>query len=34
MNSDSVQPITAANRTVLYREKAAGFYRVAPYTLG
>lgn len=33
-NSVSVQPIVAIERTVFYRERAAGMYSSAPYALG
>lgn len=33
-NTTSVQPIVAIERTVLYREKAAGLYSALPYTIG
>ncbi|KAL6645161.1 hypothetical protein ACP70R_016769 [Stipagrostis hirtigluma subsp. patula] len=34
MNSTSVQPLVAMERTVFYREKAAGMYSAFPYALG
>ena len=30
-NSSSVQPVVAVERTVFYREKAAGMYSALPY---
>ncbi|KAK7356955.1 hypothetical protein VNO80_16236 [Phaseolus coccineus] len=33
-NTTSVQPIVAIERTVLYREKAAGLYSALPYAIG
>lgn len=33
-NSSSVQPVVAIERTVFYREKAAGMYSALPYALG
>lgn len=33
-NSSSVQPIVEVERTVFYREKAAGMYSALPYALG
>jgi hypothetical protein len=32
-NSASVQPVVAVERTVFYREKAAGMYSALPYAL-
>ena len=32
-NSSSVQPVVAVERTVFYREKAAGMYSSMPYAL-
>jgi hypothetical protein len=34
MNSTSVQPLVAVERTVFYRERAAGMYSAFPYALG
>ncbi|CAN4095915.1 unnamed protein product [Withania somnifera] len=33
-NSSSVQPVVAVERTVFYREKAAGMYSAIPYAFG
>ncbi|VFQ92299.1 unnamed protein product [Cuscuta campestris] len=33
-NSSSVQPVVAVERTVFYREKAAGMYSALPYAFG
>jgi hypothetical protein len=33
-NTSSVQPIVAIERTVLYRERAAGLYSELPYAIG
>ncbi|CAL5359019.1 unnamed protein product [Camellia sinensis] len=33
-NAGSVQPVVAIERTVFYREKAAGMYSVLPYAFG
>ncbi|KAJ0985631.1 hypothetical protein J5N97_003987 [Dioscorea zingiberensis] len=33
-NSSAVQPIVAVERTVFYRERAAGMYSAVPYALG
>ncbi|GMN45205.1 hypothetical protein TIFTF001_014383 [Ficus carica] len=33
-NSSSVQPVVAIERTVFYRERAAGMYSAMPYALG
>lgn len=33
-NTSSVQPIIAIERTVLYRERAAGLYSELPYAIG
>ncbi|MDV3166744.1 MAG: ABC transporter permease ['Waltheria sp.' little leaf phytoplasma] len=33
-NAVSVQPVVAVERTVLYREKAAGMYSALPYAFG
>ncbi|KAJ8497976.1 hypothetical protein OPV22_008528 [Ensete ventricosum] len=33
-NSSSVQPVVAIERTVFYRERAAGMYSAVPYALG
>ncbi|CAN4095708.1 unnamed protein product [Withania somnifera] len=33
-NSSSVQPVVAVERTVFYRERAAGMYSAIPYALG
>lgn len=30
-NSNSVQPVVAVERTVFYRERAAGMYSALPY---
>lgn len=32
-NSSSVQPVVSIERTVFYREKAAGMYSAMPYAL-
>ncbi|WVZ73261.1 hypothetical protein U9M48_021589 [Paspalum notatum var. saurae] len=34
MNSTSVQPVVAVERTVFYRERAAGMYSAFPYAFG
>ncbi|XP_019263263.1 PREDICTED: pleiotropic drug resistance protein 1-like isoform X2 [Nicotiana attenuata] len=34
LNSSSVQPIVAVERTVFYRERAAGMYSAIPYAFG
>ncbi|WVZ69760.1 hypothetical protein U9M48_018495 [Paspalum notatum var. saurae] len=34
MNSTSVQPVVAVERTVFYRERAAGIYSAFPYAFG
>jgi len=33
-NSTSVQPVVAIERTVFYRERAAGMYSALPYAFG
>lgn len=33
-NSASVQPVVAVERTVFYRERAAGMYSALPYAFG
>lgn len=33
-NSSSVQPVVSIERTVFYREKAAGMYSALPYAFG
>lgn len=33
-NSSSVQPVVGVERTVFYREKAAGMYSALPYAFG
>ena len=33
-NATSVQPVVAIERTVFYREKAAGMYSALPYAFG
>ncbi|MCD7462129.1 transcription factor [Datura stramonium] len=33
-NSSSVQPVVAVERTVFYRERAAGMYSALPYAFG
>lgn len=33
-NSTSIQPIVAIERTVFYRERAAGMYSALPYAFG
>lgn len=33
-NSSSVQPVVAIERTVFYRERAAGMYSALPYAFG
>lgn len=33
-NATSVQPVVAIERTVFYREKAAGMYSALPYAVG
>lgn len=33
-NTNSVQPVVAIERTVLYRERAAGMYSELPYAIG
>lgn len=33
-NTSSVQPVVAIERTVLYRERAAGMYSELPYAIG
>lgn len=33
-NATSVQPVVAVERTVFYREKAAGMYSALPYAFG
>jgi len=33
-NASSVQPVVAIERTVFYREKAAGMYSALPYAFG
>jgi hypothetical protein len=32
-NTSSVQPVVAVERTVFYRERAAGMYSALPYTI-
>ena len=32
-NSSSVQPVVAVERTVFYRERAAGMYSAMPYAI-
>jgi hypothetical protein len=34
MNCTSVQPVVAVERTVFYRERAAGMYSAFPYAFG
>jgi len=34
MNAVGVQPVVDIERTVLYRERAAGMYSALPYALG
>jgi len=34
MNCTSVQPMVAVERTVFYRERAAGMYSAFPYAFG
>lgn len=33
-NSSSVQPVVSVERTVFYRERAAGMYSALPYAFG
>jgi len=33
-NASSVQPVVAIERTVFYRERAAGMYSALPYAFG
>lgn len=33
-NGMSVQPVVATERTVFYRERAAGMYSALPYAIG
>lgn len=33
-NATSVQPVVAIERTVFYRERAAGMYSALPYAVG
>ena len=33
-NASSVQPVVAVERTVFYRERAAGMYSAMPYAIG
>ena len=33
-NAGSVQPVVAIERTVFYRERAAGMYSALPYAFG
>lgn len=33
-NASSVQPVVAVERTVFYRERAAGMYSALPYAFG
>jgi ABC-2 type transporter len=33
-NASSVQPVVSIERTVFYREKAAGMYSALPYAFG
>lgn len=33
-NTSSVQPVVAIERTVVYRERAAGMYSELPYAIG
>jgi hypothetical protein len=33
-NSTSVQPVVSVERTVFYRERAAGMYSAFPYAFG
>jgi hypothetical protein len=33
-NGSSVQPVVAVERTVFYRERAAGMYSAIPYAFG
>lgn len=33
-NSSAVQPVVAVERTVFYRERAAGMYSALPYAFG
>jgi len=33
-NATSVQPVVAIERTVFYRERAAGMYSALPYAFG
>jgi len=34
MNASSVQPVVAIERTIFYRERAAGMYSALPYAFG
>jgi len=34
MNATSVQPVVAVERTIFYRERAAGMYSALPYAFG
>jgi len=34
MNCNSVQPVVSVERTVFYRERAAGMYSAFPYAFG
>ena len=34
LNASSVQPVVAVERTVFYRERAAGMYSAFPYAFG
>jgi hypothetical protein len=34
LNATSVQPVVSVERTVFYRERAAGMYSALPYAFG
>jgi len=34
MNASTVQPVVGIERTIFYRERAAGMYSALPYALG